>query len=61
MSTIHKGFTRFTELGHSLDNRVKIVEACTKVANELLKVFKVRKIKLWEELATFQSSSEATI
>lgn len=52
MSTIHKGFTVFDELDHSLDEQVKIVEAHEEVVDELLKESKARETKFWEELAT---------
>lgn len=46
MSTIHEGFNRLTKLGHSLDDRAKMVEAHAKVTNKLLKVFEAQELKL---------------
>lgn len=61
MSTIHEGFTKFVELGRSLDNQVKMVVDGTEVANELLKASKAWETMLQELLDASWSSSKAAI
>lgn len=49
ITQVQEGFSGFAQLGHSLDDKVKVAMAWAEVTKKVLRVFEGREIKLQEE------------